>query len=552
MAGPTASSSTALPPPADDVTRYALSPESELRLEVPAFVTNCTATLKSGSAELFGAELPLCSSSSSNTAMSDTRYVRLCPNTKVAIYTWHGCTIDVTNVNKLDIAYVSDETSANVAYVNTHAQLEAMRDEAYTTAASADNDNGQRRGGGTAAGGGGTGPRVLLVGPADSGKTSLARALLAYAIKLGRAPLLVDIDASQNMLSVPGTLAALAPTPDMITANGFASPVIMTGPSSSSSSSSGGGGGGTTTQPIVLWYGSQDITSHPDLYKSQITKLGSLINNRLSYDVDMNASGIIVNTSGTIEDVGYHYLLHAIDEFHINVVLVLGHDRLYSMLGTHFKNKLANNNNYYDDMMGGVVEGSAATTTAPVAVSAAPPPKLIKLPRSGGVSERDSTFRRISRSSCIKRYFYGGDTTTTTTAAPMGSRLFSPCLLEIKLSNVSIHQITNISLSSALLAIGAKQSTDPIQLITLSNSDITTKQQHALLGVCHPGAVEKYESSIAAGGGGSARDLWLSGVAGFVVVEKVNVDAGTISLLCPCAGCLPSSHLLIGDVYWME
>ena len=245
--------------------------------------------------------------------------------------------------------------------------------------------------------------------------------------------------------------------------------------------------------------------------------------------------------------MGYHYLLHAIDEFHINVVLVLGHDRLYSMLGTHFKNKLAHNNYDDDDDDDGMMGG-----TAPVAVSAAaPPPKLIKLPRSGGVSERDSTFRRISRSSCIKRYFYGGDTTTTT-AAPMGSRLYSPCLLKIKLSNVHIHRITNISLSSALLAIGAKQSTDPIQLITLSNSDITTKHQHALLGVCHPGAVEKYESSIAAGGGGSARDLWLSGVAGFVVVEKVNVDAGTISLLCPCAGCLPSCHLLIGDVYWME
>ena len=35
------------------------------------------------------------------------------------------------------------------------------------------------------------------------------------------------------------------------------------------------------------------------------------------------------------EDAGYQYLLHAIDAFRINVVLVLGHDRLYSMLGTH-------------------------------------------------------------------------------------------------------------------------------------------------------------------------------------------------------------------------
>lgn len=491
---------------------------------------------------------------------------------KVAIYTWHGCVLDVTQVNKLDIAYVSDETHANVAFVNTHAQLEAMRDEAYATATTTttattsalDNNNGQQQQQGgedsaAAAAGAGRGPRVLLVGPADSGKTSLARTLLAYAIKVGRTPLLVDIDVTQNMLSVPGTLAALAPTPDMIAVDGYAySPSsIMTGPSSSSSavgSASASGG----TQPIVLWYGTQDITSHPDLYKSQITKLGSLINNRTSHDIDMNASGIIVNTSGMIEDVGYQYLLHAIDEFNINVVLVLGHDRLYSMLGTHFKknNKIVLPSND-DMMMGGVERSGAAAAQSSPPPPPPPPPKIIKLPRSGGVSERDSTFRRISRSSCIKRYFYGSDitTTTTTTAPPSSTRLYSPCLLEIKLSDINIHQITNISLSSALLAIGAKQSTDPIQLITLSSSDITTKYQHALLGVCHPGAVEKYESSTAAAaaaGGGSARDLWLSGVAGFVVVEKVNVDAGTISLLCPCAGSLPSCHLLIGDVYWME
>ena len=67
-----------------------------------------------------------------------------------------------------------------------------------------------------------------------------------------------------------------------------------------------------------------------------------------------------------------------------------------------------------------------------------------------------------------------------------------------------------------------------------------------MLAVCHPSAVEKYEES------GSARDLYLSGVAGFVVVEKVDVDKGTLSLLSPCAGSLPSSHLLVGDIFWLE
>lgn len=38
------------------------------------------------------------------------------------------------------------------------------------------------------------GPRVLVVGPADSGKSSLCAILTAYAVRVGRAPVFVDLD----------------------------------------------------------------------------------------------------------------------------------------------------------------------------------------------------------------------------------------------------------------------------------------------------------------------------------------------------------------------
>lgn len=46
------------------------------------------------------------------------------------------------------------------------------------------------------------GPKVLVVGPSDSGKTSLVKILAAYALKLGRHPLLVNLDPRevQNIL----------------------------------------------------------------------------------------------------------------------------------------------------------------------------------------------------------------------------------------------------------------------------------------------------------------------------------------------------------------
>ena len=92
------------------ITTHTLPAESELRLEIPH---QTTLTLKSGTAELFGAELP-------------SQHPLHLSATKVAIFTWHGCTIDITDEDDFDILYTSEETDVNVAYVNTHAQLEAM------------------------------------------------------------------------------------------------------------------------------------------------------------------------------------------------------------------------------------------------------------------------------------------------------------------------------------------------------------------------------------------------------------------------------------------
>ena len=143
--------------------RHTLSPQTELRLEVPANIT-ISLTLLSGSAEIFGAELA--------PAISDPikqSYLIVGP-AKFAVFTWHGCVIDVDVEfgKELDISYTSEETVANVAYVNTHAQLEAMRDEALMNATSA------------VAGKDTDGPRVLVVGPADCGKTSLVKVLTSY------------------------------------------------------------------------------------------------------------------------------------------------------------------------------------------------------------------------------------------------------------------------------------------------------------------------------------------------------------------------------------
>ena len=62
-------------------------------------------------------------------------------------------------------------------YMNTHAAFEQMRQKA---------DLEETRG-----------PRVLVVGPTDVGKSTLCRLLVNYAVRCGRTPMLIDLDVGQ-------------------------------------------------------------------------------------------------------------------------------------------------------------------------------------------------------------------------------------------------------------------------------------------------------------------------------------------------------------------
>ena len=53
-----------------------------------------------------------------------------------------------------------------------------------------------------------SGPRVFITGNQHSGKTSITRTLVNYAVKLGWSPLFVDLDLTQNSISAPGCLSA--------------------------------------------------------------------------------------------------------------------------------------------------------------------------------------------------------------------------------------------------------------------------------------------------------------------------------------------------------
>jgi polyribonucleotide 5'-hydroxyl-kinase len=488
--------------PAEVGERHVLQAQEELRFEIPFSTNSCSFILQKGSCELWGCEL----------AMGKT-YTISNGGLKVALFTWHGCVVDIDS-QEIDspqdtekISYCSQETDANVSFVNTHAQLEALRDEA------ASSQDGQ-------------GPRVMIVGPPESGKSSLAKMLVAYATKVGRTPVWVDLDPLDNALSVPGTLAAAPMTAAAVTVDTYATCGIPPN---------------TSTTPLVVWHGSSSQL-HPDLFRAQVSSLARKIEKRLEGDDLARSSGLIINTNGWIQDEGYPLLLDAAETLKVNILLIMGHDRLYSMMTNHYKKNKSN-----AEM------------------------KILKLPRSGGVVSRSSTFMRSSRSRAVKRYFYGdmvdppatSSTSNTTSGGKGGSSAagtgasssatsgeqkskvpqLTPFLLQIPFSDVKIYKLSSISLSSSLLPVAATQSTDAIQLTQV---ELTESLQHSLLAVCHPTAVQAYTES------GRARDLVTAGVAGFCAVERVIVDSDMLHLLSPCAGSLPSNTLLLGDITWIE
>ncbi|XP_067649529.1 polyribonucleotide 5'-hydroxyl-kinase Clp1-like [Haliotis asinina] len=293
---------------------YKLEKFSELRFEVES-KANVYLELCNGMAEVFGTELA-----------KNKRYV-FQAGSKVAVFTWHGCTIKLSG--KTEVAYVSKETPM-VMYVNTHAALEQMREKA-------DAENSR-------------GPRVLVVGPTDVGKSTLCRLLCNYAVRLGRAPVLADLDVGQNQIGIPGTIGAIVVERPADVEEGF-----------------------SEAAPLCFHFGHKSPSENITLFNLLVSRLADVINLRCESSNKANISGVIINTGGWIRGGGYESIKQAAGAFEVDAVIVLDQERLY--------------NEMKRDMPEFV--------------------KVILLPKSGGVVERSTHVRAESRDAKVREYFYG-------------------------------------------------------------------------------------------------------------------------------------------------
>jgi polyribonucleotide 5'-hydroxyl-kinase len=249
----------------------AIGQKIEVRVNISIIGPNMWLTdfqVMSGTAELFGTELAL-------------NHIYTFRGTKSSIYTWHGCRIEVTGSCE---EYTAEETPM-LQYANAHFALENLRDEAQQKQSE--------------------GPRVLLVGPNNSGKTSLVKMLTAYAIRMGRQPMVINTDPREGLLSIPGTLTA---TP-------FASIIDV---------EQGWGSSPTSTSspvpvklPLCYYYGLSNPEDNTKLYKPIVTRLALASTSRLAEDQIIKETGMIIDTPGIISQGkgGYDLISHIVSEF---------------------------------------------------------------------------------------------------------------------------------------------------------------------------------------------------------------------------------------------
>lgn len=172
-----------------------------------------------------------------------------------------------------------------VSYVNTHFALQRLRSEA----AANDRD----------------GPRVLVVGPNNAGKTSLVKLLASYATRQGEMPMVVNTDSREGLLSTPGTVTATVMSSILDVEEGWGSSPTS-GPSPV-----------PVKLPLVYHYGLPSPEDNPKLYKPVVTRLALATTSRMADDPSVRAAGLIIDTPGVVSQgkSGYDLLSHIVSEF---------------------------------------------------------------------------------------------------------------------------------------------------------------------------------------------------------------------------------------------
>lgn len=444
----------------------------EWRVEVP-FRSILHLTVLDGVGEIFGTELPV----NAELQLSGAKF---------AVYAPTGtCELEYVVVPNQDsmssepnelIEYISEETVMD-QYLNLHFLLEQRRQNIPKDT---------------------MGPRVLIIGGKGVGKTTLARILTLYAVKMDSSPILVNLNPRDGVFALPGSLTATTCS-DLFDLE--ASQMYGFSPTSGSLYHN-------PKQPIVKNFGFVDHNDNIDLYKHEVSKLSITVVSRLQEDSEkVGVLGTIIDTPALgFKDM--NVIENIVSDFEVNYIVVIGNERLLLDLKKKYKHK----------------EGL----------------HVLKVPRSLGCVEVDEQFIRRAQEETIKEYFHGNYRTR-----------LSPFKTDLNVSDFKIYKGV-MALDVAYSFLPAGDSYD--------NGDLEPKEENQLdkyyTLLTEPNAGNLDNSIIAVTQllllGLSNKELLNTSVLGYIHVSKLDEAKGKMKVLLPFPGTFPKNVLIATGVGYQE
>ncbi|KAF7322484.1 mRNA cleavage and polyadenylation factor CLP1 [Mycena chlorophos] len=474
--------------------QWTLEPETEYRFELDPDAS-LAIKLVHGNAEVFGAEL------------AANRPYLFGQECKAAIYTWQGCTIEMSHPST---EYVSEETPM-APYANVHNALEKMRVRALRHLRGSPVPPSERAESTEP-------PRVLVVGPENSGKTTLCKILTNYVVRTGQgwSPLLVNLDPSEGGWAAPGAIG-ITPVHTPLPTSTPASPLGTAATSAPTALSS------NALLPLAYWYGHAETRRNPLLIERIIRNLGENVKDKYQAHPEAQVAGFIVDTPssfavGNNED-RQRLLKATIDAFKINVILVVGHEKLNVELQRAYGSSIS----------------------------------VVKVPKSGGVVELDHLYRERIHKFQLHTYFYGqviqpppGITSASLGSETLSSIVLSPSSTILNFGDLSIYRIGAETMApSSALPIGAARAVSETQAVAIDPAQPGSGLLNAVLAILAPPAngddAERYDEEIL--------DLPISG---FVVVTKLDIPHRKMTILAPNQGSIVGRTAVIGSYEWQE
>ncbi|KAI0748375.1 Pre-mRNA cleavage complex II protein Clp1-domain-containing protein [Daedaleopsis nitida] len=482
--------------------QWTLQPESEYRFELDPG-TSLAITLVNGNGEIFGAEL------------AEGKTYLFGQECKAAVFTWQGCTIEMSLPS---VEYLSDETPMS-AYGNVHMAFECMRVRALAALRGSPLPEGEHDPSGSDP------PRVLVLGPENSGKTTVCKIFTNYAVRAGQGwtPIYVNTDSSEGGWAVPGAISAASIAAPFQTSTP-ASPLGAVATSAPNHISS------NTLLPLSYWYGHAEMRRNPLLMDRLIRNLGENIRDKYENNAQSRCSGIIVDTpssfaassGGSGSDHRLTMIKACVDAFQINVILVVGHEKLNMEMQRTYGNRMI----------------------------------VLKIPKSGGVVELDHSYRSRVHKYQLSTYFYGHVIAPppglSTKAYVQGGEQMpdltlqlSPLSTSVNFGDITIYRIGEETMApSSALPIGATRVVSEMQPLLVDPALSGSGLYNAVLAILSPPSPdesERYDEEIL--------DLQ---VVGYVVITALDLPNKRMTVLSPSPGTLVGRTAIVGSFEWQE